>query len=192
MLPITDKGLFKVVDASQLEMWTSQGWVLVAVLEDQSDMENFPHPVQYSGAPSFISTSNSKWHDQKVSSFLLRLDEECAIKRLHDENTSLRAQAATIPELNKKLIQLEKDLKGAFEYQEKAQEHFDALMGRFDTSEKDCRSRANDLVQYKAEVAETMKQAQAIIESRKRTSYERVAEGEFDDGVESVEERVVG
>jgi len=39
MIPITEKGVHKVVQGTDdLERWTSQGWVLAAVLDDATPM----------------------------------------------------------------------------------------------------------------------------------------------------------
>lgn len=197
MLPITDKGLFKVVDASQLELLTSEGWVLVAVMDEQvpmvfSDFENIPQPVTYSGGMPYIQVQNNKWHDQKTTAFLLRLDEETAIKQLVDENVTLRGQVATIPVKDKKVAELERLLADAVQASMRSYDQIKDLKADFEKSQLESRAHGDALVHYRQEVHEMVTRAQAIIDQRKRTAYERIAEGDFNDGVESVEERDVG
>ncbi len=208
MLRIEEKGIFKVVQEDQLESWTSMGWRLVAVLNNQTalpfmDSEMIPH-LQFTGTPTSIPTygnqygnttpmaMNTRHHTVQSSSFLLVLEEENAIGTLKAEIGVLEAKlkeafvaeatatkahtqgVATLAGLQRQHTELESTYKRTLD-----------LVGAAERA----------LVDYKAEVADKLKQADEIIardKDRRRTVYERIVEGGYDDTVESVEAGDVG
>jgi hypothetical protein len=187
MLPITEKGVFKVVDASQLEAMTYQGWRLIAVLEQQTtmpfcDMETIPIAPTYNGAPSTMSVSNSRHHHLRSQMFLLMQDEDSTITKLKTEIGEMWKRNAELVATEKKTAEVRdaavKSLTAAEEANKKLTSENKVL------AENVVHANAA-LDMHKHEVAELLQ--------RRRTAYERVAEGgEYDDGVESVEERDVG
>lgn len=203
MLAIQEKGIYKVVDASQLEVMTCNGWRLVAVLEQQSpmsfcDMETIPTVPTYNGAPTTMSVSNTRYHDMKTQMFLLVREEESAIVALKAEVVDLSKKNAELRETEKKTAEVRDATIKALT----AAEANNKTLAEQNQKLAEKEAVANDaLTKYKAEVAElvakakeTSETASAIIAEnaqRRKTAYERVAEGDYDDGVESVEERDV-
>lgn len=204
MLAIRDKGVYKLVDASQLELATRTGWRLVAVLDQQSpmsycDMENIATVPTYSGGPTTMMVSNTRYHDMKTQMFLVIQDEESIIAGLASEVGSLQENLKNLKEAEKKNAEVRDAAIKALSEAEAANKTL------IDQNQKLAEKEAiahDALEKYRAEVAEQVRIAKdmaatatAVLEEnaqRRKTAYERVAEGEYDDGIESVEERDVG
>lgn len=211
MIQLQEKGIYKVVDASQLESWTSAGWRLVAVLENQtqipwSDTENFPLGMQgvglgqpqfnqYGNPGGFITGTSTRYHDVKSQSFLIFQDEESVIAKLNAEVAARDEKIKLVGDVEKKLGDTLKELGTEREALQKLTVEINNLKAEL-KAEAGKLFLANQTHEaYKLEVAERAKQADEIIErdsKRRRTAYERVAEGGYDDGVESLEERDAG
>lgn len=204
MLKVEDKGVFKVVDGSQVESWTSMGWRLVAVLENDmpmpfSDTENFhtsnSTPVynmgqqQYGMTPcGYITATNTRYHPTKTQTFLLHLGEDALVADLNYQILNLKNELAEAKEQNKQLIVVEK---ASAEFEKRLA---DLITTQAKTVEQ-VSAGSKALADYKTEVAEKLKSAEEIIArdaTRKRTAYEKVVEGAFDDDVEGVEIGAVG
>ena len=201
MLEIKEKGIYKVVDSSQVESWTCLGWRLVAVLENEtvmpwSDTENFPANTPYNQGmlqnqylvPSgYVTATNVRYHATSSPLFLLVQDEEAVAANLQHKVNTLETELAGLKKDSgdavKRLVDVEKErnefqtrLKSLIETQAKTIEQVSA--------------GSKALADYKAEVLEKLKAAEEIIArdaTRKRTAYERVVEGEFDDDAETLE-----
>jgi hypothetical protein len=195
MFPITEKGIFKIVGAHDLEMWTGMGWRLVAVLENEmpmpfSDVENFQNaimPGQNSFNPlgGFTSATSTKYHPTRTPQFLLCQSEDSAIAGL---NAKIFEQAEKL----KDALKVEKD----FAEMSKANV---AYLERCNIAETEVKrlteqiTRDNKMFAAKMiEIADKAAFAEKILASRKRTAYERISEGEYDDRAETLEERDVG
>jgi hypothetical protein len=201
---IEEKGIFKVEpDATRLEYWTSLGWRLVAVLESQAavpfqDTENFPNPLgglvnQPTGglqnygmgtAPVYTAYS-TRHHPMRAYSFLLVLEEDSAIAQM-------KAEVAQRDEKIRLLGEVEKQVGEARTFATSLEERLKNLEVAHARTLGELTAANKAHADYKAEVAEKMKAAADIIEKdkdRKRTAYERLVEGGYDDSVEGVEER---
>lgn len=212
MLPIAEKGIHKVVDAASLEQWTGLGWRLVAVLENESaapfaDLENFPNNpiltpgsmVPYNTGSGYVSATSTRYHQTRAPTFLLMQDEESALAALrHDlavKGDQLRKTAEELVAQKKVLdaeINANAEIAKNLADLTKASEALRTRVADLGTELKDAKT-AHEL--YRAEVAEKAAQAEAIVERdkvRRRTAYERITEGVYDDRVEDVEERDVG
>ena len=198
MLRIEEKGIFKVVtDHSQLEWMTQQGWRLVAVLESEStmmmnDTENFPfianpNAGMYNSGVGYTTATATRHHPFRSQSFLLFMDEESVVKKLNGELIARDVKIAAASETEKLAVAYQKS---ADELAAKLKDLIETHRQVLDKGIAE-RKASED---YKAEVADKMKRAEEILlreKERRQTAYERVANGEYDDRIESVEERDV-
>jgi hypothetical protein len=208
MLRVKEKGLFKVVtSSSELEMWTSCGWRLIAVLDNTAvqtltGYENVPigPNLAYQSAQGTYNTSGypnppyvtesrqvTTNHTIRTQSFLLLQDEESAIAtfnykmseyeaKLHEKDKVTKDQELKLKELGVAKVKLEEQVKWWDEKEKDAHGKFEALQKQYAT--------------FVETVAEKLTQAEAVLErdkERRRTAYERVVQGDFDDTVESFE-----
>jgi hypothetical protein len=206
MLKIEDKGVFQVVDSSQVQRLTSMGWRLVVVLDNEmampwSDTENFQASTQhttfnnmgvqqYGSTPcGFVTATNTKFHPHKTQMFLLMQDEESAIAILHARIQTLESEVAKTTDLKKLLGETEMA-------RDDLEERWKTYVGDHARLEAQVSAVTKALTDYKAEVADTVakaeeKWAEAVcvidVHKMRRTAFERVVEGGFDDTVEGVD-----
>jgi hypothetical protein len=199
MIPIEPRGVFRVItDATQLEWMTSSGWRLLAVLDGDvvqpfNDMENFQNALYpsnngYSSPGGFVTATSTRYHKVRQVSFLLMQEEDSVIAGLHRQIADGTVKMAECEEKLKSVNDLTKQL----ELTRSERTTLSTQMGKLETA---FTKAIQDLADYKAEVAEKLRLAEEAIlreKERKRTAYERIAQGDYDDRVESFEERDVG
>lgn len=186
MLEIKEKGIFQVVeDAGQLQNWSSAGWRLVAVLEKE-----IPYPVTESiqiqgmqlatyGAQQPY-TQSTKYLTHKVQSFLL----------VHEEDSVLAKMKADLDAAHTRLGQETKDFD---DFKKQAALDLKALelAKRYVAEVGDAHTRLKEEFEaYKARVEAELKEATLVIKmysTMRKTAYERILEGEFDERVEGIE-----
>jgi len=191
MIPIAEKGLFKVVQAHEVETWSCMGWHVVAVMETEeqtmvSETENFQMPfgpnMPYSGSGmAYQSACSTRWKPTRHPTFLMCLGEDVALAKFQQDVVSRDKQ---IVELSEKLKQYETAQVATADRVAKAEARIENLV-----------RKGERLAVHLAETEEKRKLYEEIIEKdkiRKRTAFERVVEGEYNDAVEGIEERAVG
>jgi hypothetical protein len=199
MLKIDEKGVCQVLeDANQLYAMTQGGWRLVAVLDKEMPfpvMENVPVPFQPAGASYQVTPSFQQptWHANKYPIFLLVQDEDVAIKLLRDELSAAHERIGV-------------EVKEANGWKAKAaavQKDLDALRRDHATLGQGYERIKAELADYKNKVdakfheADTMMAMAAALKqeaedakakyTQRKTAYERILEGEFDERVEGIE-----
>ena len=191
MIPIAEKGLFKVVQAHEVETWSCMGWHVVAVMETEeqtmvSETENFQMPfgpnMPYSGSGmAYQSACSTRWKPTRHPTFLMCLGEDVALAKFQQD---VVARDKQIVELSEKLKQYETAQVATADRVAKAEARIENLV-----------RKGERLAVHLAETEEKRKLYEEIIEKdkiRKRTAFERVVEGEYNDAVEGIEERAVG
>jgi hypothetical protein len=202
MIPIAEKGLFKVVQAHEVETWSCMGWHVVAVMETEeqtmvSETENFQMPfgpnMPYSGSGmAYQSACSTRWKPTRHPTFLMCLGEDVALAKFQQDVVSRDKQ---IVELSEKLKQYETAQVATADRVAKAEARIENLVRTTVEAEQHARVQGERLAVHLAETEEKRKLYEEIIEKdkiRKRTAFERVVEGEYNDAVEGIEERAVG
>lgn len=186
------------------------GWRLIAVLENEtplafSDTENFQTShsstdvytnmgrQQFGVAPSgYITAMNTRYHPTKSQTFLLVQDEESVAARLQNRVKELEGELAG---LRKESGDARKQFADAARDRDGFQSRLKDLIDTQARTIEQVTAGSKALADYKAEVAEKLKAAEEVIakdRALKKTAYERVVEGGFDDDVEGVEVGAVG
>ena len=190
MLEVQEKGIFRVEnDASQIEFWTKAGWRLMAVFEDSEPMVASEQVVIPPIPGScYVNTQNiTKYLQISKHKYLLFKDEESAMSEL----------LANLKQAQESHSKVEEDFK-AFKKQSEAaikelealkREHKDICAGyqRIDKEAKEFEAEA--MLKSKSD-SDKIKELTLALENahqRKKTAYERILEGEFDERVESLE-----
>lgn len=195
-LEIKDKGVFRVENnAEHLQMWTESGWRLVAVLEEQDTMSVTDQvltgpPQQYMGSaygqPSQYANV-TKYLPHTFNRYLLLKDEDTVITELrNDLKTAQERLGKESQDFNAFKKQVEVDLKA-----------YELLQGQSKTVAADYLRVVQEFKEYRAEAelkskedADKLKEAAIAIEKYatiRKTAYERILEGEFDERIEGIE-----
>ena len=205
---IHEKGVFKVVSSSsELEMWTMSGWRLVAVLDNSTvqtltGYENVPigfnslyqaNQGSYNtqGYPNLPYVTESRQvttnHTIRTQTYLLLQDEQSAIttltNKISEAEAKLNESSKVVKDHEARLKALQAELESTGVYMKGVCEDRDRWKGQVDILQK-------AYATFKEEVLEKLTQAAVVLEhdkERRRTSYERVVQGDFDGRVESVE-----
>ena len=196
MLEIKDKGVFRVENsADHLQMWTESGWRLVAVLEEQDTMSVTDQvltgpPQQYMGSAygQPAQTANvTKYLPRTFNRYLLLKDEYTVIHELRNNLAAAQERLGKeVKDFNEYKTKVSADLQS---YEHMKQDHKTIGEGyqRIDKEFKEYRAEAE--MKSKAD-ADQLKEAAIAIEKYaniRKTAYERILEGEFDERIEGIE-----
>jgi len=197
MLEIKDKGVFRVEkSAEHLQMWTESGWRLVAVLEEQDTMPVIDQVLAVGAAQQYMGSAYgqpaqtahvTKYLPHTFNRYLLLKDEDTVIIELrNDLKTAQERLGKESQDFNAFKKQVEADLKA-----------HELLQGQYKTVAADYMRVVQEFKEFKAEAemkskadADQLKEAAIAIEKYaniRKTAYERILEGEFDERIEGIE-----
>ena len=193
MLEVQERGVYKVIDADQLHAYTAIGWRLVTVLEnetpisfmEQTPLQNVTVTSNWSVEQPHIQTT--KWLSTKRPSFLVVQDEESKLAEMQGQLVFAQNR-------------LDKEIKDFSDF--KALVANDAL--EYERLKHDHRANTDaylrldkDFWAYKAKTEAELKAGEKMLQEAalaiekygniRKTAYERILEGEFDERIEDIE-----
>jgi hypothetical protein len=192
MLPITEIGVYRVINADQLQTYTESGWKLVAVLENEAPSPFTEQvPLQNLSVPSIFPGGNqphitaTKWLSTKSSTFLVIMDEQTTLAKMQAELKVAQEQLSKeVRDFDAFKALIANDAK---KYDEMKRDHHTISGALLQLDKEFLEYKAKAEAELKAGEEKLKEAASTIQKYMRKTAYERILEGEFDERIESVE-----